>query len=368
MNIKSNREELLGCLEAVKDAASSTIKPILGNVLIRVDGNAMTMIATDHEIQMTANGNLESKDTFESIVPAGKLQNVLRSLETDAVIEMRFDEKNATMSSGRSVFKLVTQKTDEFVLLGETGKLKKLEKMDGKDVLVALRKVYYASAQQSHRINLNGVLLERSEDGVHFVATDGHRLAVQRISEKKGAGETRHIIPRKTIDVLVQRLREEGEVEISANDRVVKFKTDYFELISNVIDENYPDYRNVIPRENNDKKATVERGKLQAAMRRVMALAGPRKDENVAFVFGENKLQIKTSNRDSDSLEEWMEIGYDGDKIEIGFNIQYIADVLNALDDDVLEIRMNDENSGVLIQPAGDESDAFVYVLMPIRL
>ena len=369
MKIKSNREELLRCLDSVKDAADSSIKPILANVLLRVEKESLTMITTNHEIQITARACLQADGDFERIVPATKLQGILRSFGSDAVVEINFEENKAVVSSGRSSFKLLTHKTDDFVLMGETGKIEKLEDLASAELLTVMKKVNYASAQASHRNNLNGVLMERNGDGIHFAATDGHRLAVQTVAKEGAKKETRHIIPRKTVDILIQRLRNEGNVEISANDRVVKFKTEDFEFISNIIDENYPDYRNVIPRQSNNKTAVIERQKLQEVMKHADALAmsaGSRQDAVVIFTFTENKLHVKASNRDEDSLEDSAEIKYGDEEMEIGFNIQFINDIVNALNDDIIEIKIGDKNGGVIVQPAG-EDESFVYVVMPVR-
>lgn len=365
MEIKTNCKELHDCLVLVKDAASpNNINSALSNVLVRVKGGNLTMVATNHEIQMTAQYPLKSAKEVEQVLPVAKLLKILGVLNQEADVKIKFGEDSASISAGRSNFKLTVDKVNSFVPLGETGKMSPLETIGVKEMKAAFRKVSYASAQQSHRMNLNGVYMERLADGIHLTATDGHRLATQLIGEKKkkDGKETQHILPRKTVDILQQRLGDEDELEISANDRAVKFKTGQFELITNVIDENYPDYPSVIPR-NNENKALIERKALQEVMRRVQALA--EKQTPVNFAFSDNRLDIECLNRDNDSLTEWLEINYSQEKLQIGFDISFVLDVLNALDTDMVEVSMADNNSSALIKGVGDE--AFSYVLMPIH-
>lgn len=365
MEIKTTRNVFLDCLQLVKDAASpNNINSVLSNVLIRTGNDALTMVATNHEIQMTAKYELKSSKNFEQVLPVTKLLNILRALDADTEIRIKFNQDSALISADHSTFKLAVDKVNTFVPLGETGEMTMLDTISEKEIKAAFRRVSYASAQQSHRMNLNGVYMEWQADGIHLTATDGHRLATQHILRegKSGGKEMQHILPRKTVDILTQRLGDEGELEISANDRAVKFKTEQFELITNIIDENYPDYPSVIPR-NNEKKAVIERKAMQAMMRRVSALA--EKGTPVNFTFNENRLNIECLNRDNDSLTDWLEAKYEDENLQIGFDINFILDVLNALETDMVEINMADNNSSALIKGVGD--DTFQYVLMPIH-
>lgn len=397
MKIKISREDLLHCLEYVIDATdSSNINPLLRHVLLQVDNNTLTMVATDHMIQMKTACKIKSTQTFEKIVPAAKLQSILSALDSDTLIEMSFGERNVTLKAGRSQFSLVTEKADNYSLLGATGKLEKLSAgISSADLLQALRKVHYAAAKESHRLCLSGILMEQTVKAFNLVATDAHRLAVHSTS-KGGKDASKHILPKKTVDILLKRLQDNDKIEISKNDRVVHFKTEVFELTSNIIDENYPDYQSVIPRKN-ESHAVVERKPLLAMIRRVNALV--EKDAVVIFSFKNGSLEIESSNKDNDSLQESLDIEYTGEEHEIGFNISYIYDVVNVLHSDKLSIKIKDKSASVLMEPIGgvaaasepDDGDEdsgdgddkkpekkgkkaaasggdFCYVVMPVRL
>ena len=365
MEIKANREELLTCLDNVRDAATTgtNINQIFGNVLIRSRENSLTMITTNHEIQMEAECRLVSGKKLERILPVEKLQSILRALKDETAVTIKFRQDEAVIASGRTRYKLMTHKTEDFSPLGETSEMLELKTLPTADFRKALKKVVYASAQKSHRMSLNGVLLECTADGFTLTATDGHRLATQfTASGSKQKDEIQHILPRKTVDILIQRLADEETMKISANDRAIRFKTETLELISNVIQENYPDYKTVIPRDN-DKKAIIGHKEFSAVMRHVAAVA--EQSSVVTMKFSENQLEVECLNRDSDSLNDSLDINYSNEKIDIRFNINFIQDVLNAMSSDIIEMRMRDGKSSVSIKAAEDES--FNYVLMPVN-
>ena len=374
--IKISREDLLRCLEYVIDAADSTnINAILSNVLLQVDNNQLTMIATDHQIQMKTSCRVKSSESFEKIVPGAKLLSILTSLEAGSLVEMNFGERKVTLKSGQSQFDLSTQKRDDYVLLGETGPLEKMSAdISSADLAKGLRRVHYATSKESHRLCLNGVLLEQSADSINLVATDAHRLAVQTIA-KSSKEESKHIIPKKTVDILLKRLQDNDKIEILKNSNVVHFKTEVFELTANIIQENYPDYQAVIPR-NNESQAVIERKPLLAMIRHVNALA--KKDATVIFTFKSGVLEIEFTNNDNDRLEEKLDIEYSGEDCEIGFNISYIQDAVDALVSEKVSFKIKDNNASILVEPilSGDNSgedsagtgEQFCYVVMPIRL
>jgi DNA polymerase-3 subunit beta len=363
MEIKAQKEDLLACLDCVKDAAgSSGLNAILSNVLFKSAADTLTMTTTDHEIQMEAKCQITAGADLERLLPVAKLQSILRSLDGGAEVSIKFRKEDATVCAGRAKFKLATSRTEEFARLGETSKMEMLEKVAAADFQKALRKVYYASGQRSHRMSLNGVFLDRGADGASFVATDGHRLAIQKIAANGSQKTTQHILPRKTVDILIQRLGDAETLKIYANDRVVKFNTDKFELTSNVIDDVYPDYRAVIPR-GNDIVALVEREPLLAVMRRVAAVA--ERGDAVAFSFAKGRVDVECLNKDSDSLNDWLEAKCElAEALKIRFNINFIMDVLNAMDAPVIEVQLKDSNSSALIK--APEDDSFNYVLMPV--
>ena len=200
-------------------------------------------------------------------MPASKLNSVLRSLDDVDKLHIDFKENSAQFKAGDSVFSLMTQSADDFTCLGKEGDFEEMGKLEASDLQTGFQMVRYAASDQSHRMMLNGVLLEGDQDKLSFIATDGHRMAVKTLSVgKKNGSPANHPQAKRGIDFASTWTMWNRSMSVSATG-VVKFETNQFEFISNVIDEKYPDYRSVIPR-NNDKKALVERKKMLACMKR----------------------------------------------------------------------------------------------------
>ena len=365
MKITTKHEALSTCLDYVISAVPSTkINPILSHVLIKAEKDKITIVGTNHEIQITASCVGEVKQPQQHIVPADKLRRILNTLSPDDVVKMNFTEQEVTVSAGHSSFKIMTQKPDSFTPLGETSEMQELEVMSSEELLSAIGKVQYAAAEESHRRHLTCVLLNRNEEKIDFVATDGHRMAVKTMTRRATKGDSQHLIPIKTAQILVKHLAGSGEVKISANDRVICFNTEKFELISNTIQETYPDYQSVIPR-NTDKKAVFDCAEMKKSLDRVVALSDSRA---IAYMeFTENKLSINGHNSDNDSLADWLNISYDGKKITMVFNVVYLTQFLNACKETLVAINMSSEENGALLQPVEEEQHSLIYIVMPVR-
>ena len=237
-------------------------------------------------------------------------------------------------------------------------------------------------------MNLNGVLLESSVEGLRVVATDGHRMAVQDLQSDKKPGDVQMILPRKSVDELVRNLPGEGdaEVDIKSSDKVLRFTAASFELTSSLSTENFPDYKSVIP-QNNDKIVTVARADLLAGLQRVAAISTDR-GVTVVINFSKGAAGLECVNSDNETANDEISVGYEGEKVEIGFNVEFLTDMLSTATEDGFEIKILDPSSSVLFSPsASDDKEgekgekaeksekgkkspkaAFMYVVMPVRL
>lgn len=363
MQLTTTYEQLSRCLEYVISVIpASRVDPILSHVLIRAKKNKITLIGTNHEVQMTASCDGEIEGSLERIVPADKLRRMLGTFDSDTVIKMDFAGEEVTVTAKHSTFKLMTQKTDRFTLLGETSEMKDMETLGCEEFLEAISKVQHATADESHRRALNGVLFNRSEDGMDFVGTDGHRMVVKTLDKPCKKSES-YIVPIKTIRILAKHIGSSGEVKIFANDRAIRFVSGRFELVSSIIQENYPDYKHVIPR-NNEHQAIVERAELKKSLDRVIALS---EIHATAYLeFGKNKLSVSCNNADNDSLEDWVDIKYKGDKIKMAFSATYLVQFLGACKEQMMEFNISAPENSVLIRPV-EENPSVSFVIMPVR-
>ena len=376
MNLKGTRDQFLNCLQKVSPAAQSgSINPILSNVLLKTGSSSVDIIATDQETQIKAPCQVKANKKFNATVSAKKFQDILRRLDPTGEVSFDYQESKGkdgrsaiNISCGKTRYKLSTIDASEFPRLGERAEFKPFLKISASVLLDALKRVAYSSAINSHRMNLNGVLLESSVKQLRVVATDGHRMAVQDLPAKETPGEVQLILPRKSINELVRNLPGEGdsEIEIKFSDRVVQFVAESFELTSTIITENFPDYKSVIPR-NNDKKVVVARAELLSALQRVSAIS---QDRSVTIIvnFDKNSTALECVNQESETANDEISSKYDGEKIEVGFNAEFLTDMLSAVDEDGFEIKILDSSSSVLFEPAEQKKPSFMYVVMPVRL
>ena len=378
MKIQGTRDDFLNCLQKVSASAQSGggVFPILANVLLEADADSAVVTATDQETQTKSVSPVKANKKFNATVSAKMFQSILQRLQPGCEVNFDYQEGKGKseqpfihISAGKTRYKLNTIAAGEFPRLGAKAKMKPLFDLPADKLLHGLNKVAYASAVNSHRMNLNGVMLEASMDGLRLVATDGHRMAIQTVDAKKFEGEARQfILPKKSVSELARNLPAEGdkEMKLESSDQVIRFHGTDFELTSNIITEAFPDYRSVIPR-NNDKKIKLDRESLLAGLRRVSAVAS-NKGETVVLTFDKNTASLECTNQDGEVATDEIAADYKGEKIEIGFNVDFLTDMLSASEDAEQQISVLDISSSVLIEPAGQKTPNFQYVVMPIRL
>jgi DNA polymerase III subunit beta len=220
-------------------------------------------------------------------------------------------------------------------------------------------------AQQDIRYYLNGLLLIVTGNEIRVVATDGHRLAYANENLSKTLPRTEVILPRKTVLELSRLLEdndEELDIRLSSNQAVFRFGD--IELVSKLIDGKFPDYERVIP-QNHNKVITVPRTALLQSLHRAAILTNE-KFRGVRVVLASGILKIISSNADQEEAQEELEVSYDAEALDIGFNVTYLLDVLNNVSNEEVEIRLADANSSALITLPGN--DSFKYVVMPMRI
>ena len=365
--VKAKRDELLGPLSAVSGIIERRhTLPILSNVLIERGAGALSFLATDIEIQITARGAVEPSGEARSVtVGARKLVDILRALPDGAEVTLQQQDKKMLVKAGKSRFALQTLPAEDFPRLarpaGEVARFGLPQK--------ALRKllslVQYAMAQQDIRYYLNGLLMVVEDKSLKLVATDGHRLAFASMVLEAKVPRQEVIVPRKTILELSKLLADsdaEVRVEISATQAAFAFGT--VELVTKLIDGKFPDYTRVIPT-GHKNQLKINRELLRQALSRAAILSNE-KFRGVRWVLTDGSLKIVSSNTEQEEAEETLEVGYKGDALDIGFNVNYLLDVLNNVAGSDVECRFGDAASSALLSfPSEDD---FRYVVMPMRI
>ncbi|MEX0960929.1 MAG: DNA polymerase III subunit beta [Burkholderiales bacterium] len=361
------RETLLKPLQAVSGIVERRhTLPILSNVLLEADGDALRLFATDLEIQVATQTALSKSANSQSVtVSARKLQDILRSLTDATKVSLDALDGKLVVRAGKSRFNLQTLPAEDFPRLADTSATIATVKLPQARLRSLLQLVQYAMAQQDIRYYLNGLLVLIEKDSLTLVATDGHRLAYVSTKLDQEYPHAEVIVPRKAILELVKLLSDvEETVELDILQNQVRFRFSGINLISKVVDGKFPDYTRVIPT-NYKKHFQIPRVTLLQALQRAAILSNE-KFRGVRWVLGSNSLRIVCTNAEQEEAEEELEIAYDADALDVGFNITYLLDVLNNLDCEEVDCALGDANSSMLITVPGDKN--FKYVIMPMRI
>ncbi len=372
---KTRRDILLAPLQAVSGIVERRhTLPILSNVLLEKKGGVLTLLATDIEIQITTSTADPSGDGDGAVtVAARKLQEILRSLPESAEVSLILDDRRMQVRAGKSRFNLQTLPAEDFPCMALLeGEIKKFA-VSQKQFRHLLAQTQYSMASQDVRYYLNGLLLLVEASEMRAVATDGHRLAYASmpLEDTAGAlveeGATRQelILPRKTVIELNRLLADSDEpvsIEIMATQ--IRFQFGQINLVSKLIDGKFPDYQRVIPATQRNVVAVNRMALLQSMIR--AAILTNEKFRGVRLILSEGSLKIMAANAEQEEAQEEIEVDYNGEPLDVGFNVSYLLDVLNNSSDETIEWGFNDANSSALLTIPGNES--FKYVVMPMRI
>ncbi|MBB3255997.1 DNA polymerase-3 subunit beta [Paraburkholderia bannensis] len=365
--VKTERDNLLRPLQTVSGIVERRhTLPILANLLITKNGPDVSFLSTDLELQITTTADFGvGNDQVATTVAARKLLDILRAMP-DGQVTLTLADKRLTVQSGKSRFALQTLAADEFPTVAQAKDFGANLAVPQKTFRQLLGMVYFAMAQQDIRYYLNGMLLVVDGDQLMAVATDGHRLAFSSMKIEGGAFARQEvIIPRKTI-LELQRLLEDidDSLKIDIGSTQVKFTFGQVELVSKLVEGKFPDFQRVIPKAH---KNTFEIGReeLQRSLQRAAILTSD-KFKGVRCIIEPGQLKIMSTNADQEEAQEELEIAYQGDTIDIGFNVTYLLDVLANLKVDTLQVSLGDASSSALITIP--ENEEFKYVVMPMRI
>jgi DNA polymerase-3 subunit beta len=345
--------------------------PILANVLIRADKAALAIKATDLDLEVIEKIPAEVGPSGATTVPAHMFYDIVRKLPegSQVVIETASDRPSLAIRAGRSRFSLQTLPESDFPDLA-AGEMTHKFTVPAKDLKRLIDKTQFAISTEETRYYLNGIYLHiASLDGtvvLRAVATDGHRLAQVDLPAPAGTdGMPGVIVPRKTVGE-VQRLIEDtaAEVAIELSPTKIRFTLGDVVLTSKLIDGTFPDYARVIP-VGNDKALTVDKGDFEAAVDRVSTVSSER-GRAVKLALTSGKLVLSVTNPDSGSATEELEVDYDAEPIDIGFNSRYLLDIAGQIEGEVAVLRLADPGSPTLIQDR--DAQGALYVLMPMRV
>jgi len=365
--VKTSRDTILRPLQIVSGIVERRhTLPILANILIRKQGDDVSFLSTDTEIQITTHASVGSgTETAATTVAARKLIDILRALPESADVTMTLANKRLTVQAGKSRFNLQTLAAEDFPTVAQAETYNAKIALPQKTLRHLFSMVHFAMAQQDIRYYLNGLLLVVDNKSVIAVATDGHRLAFCQVATEQECPKQEVIIPRKTI-IELQRLLEEKDdlvqIEIAGNQ--IKMSFDDTELVSKLVEGKFPDYNRVLPK-GYKNSFTISRDALQRSLQRAAIMTSD-KFKGVRCIMAPGSMKISSINADQEEAVEEIEIDYSGDTVDIGFNVTYLLDVLGNIKSDQITIELGDANSSALISVP--DNPGFRYVVMPMRI
>lgn len=367
MKFAINREQLLKPLNVVVGVVERRqTLPILANVLLNLEDAELSVLGTDLEVELMGRVSLDAAaESGRVTVPARKLADVCKSLPEGSTVKLHQDGQKLVIGSGRSRFTLATLPASDFPSIDdEAGQLEfSLTQAQLKHLI---DRTAFAMAQQDVRYYLNGMLFELTHNSLRVVTTDGHRLAMCTLDEIAGINDSRQVIlPRKGV-IELSRLLQNGDqpIKLSVGRNHLRAETAEFKLTSKLVDGKFPDYDRVLPL-GGDKVVHGARDELRQAFSRAVILSNE-KYHGVRVILSNETLQLIASNPEQEEAEDTVSVDYQGHRLEMGFNANYVLDVLAVVEDETIKITLSDSNSSALIEEAS-ASDS-VYVVMPMRL
>lgn len=363
MKFAVTKEALLDGLQRIQNVVSTrSTLPVLTNALLETTETGLRLTTTDLEVAIRCEISAQVEKPGATTLPARRLAAIVRELPASE-ITLEADAKNAaTLRCGSSYFKIYGLAKDEFPAFpsfkeAKTYTLKQSELKDG------LRKTSYGISVDETRYVLNGILFSFKENKLTLVATDGRRLALFDCDiEFPHSHERDFIVPTKAVTELQRLLTDDGEVQISVAENLVSFELNGAQLVSKLVEGNYPNYRQVIPGEAKER-ITLEREAFLTSVKRV-ALLSSDKTSSVRLNFSKNNLDITANTPEVGEAREAIAVAYRGRDISIAFNPEFLMDPLRNLTNDEVHIELIDEMSpGVL-----KINTPFLYVIMPMRV
>ena len=368
MEVRISRDILLNGVHKVQGIVEPKgAMPILSHLLLSADKDSICIRATDLEIGTLGHYAANVSAAGAVTLNARKLFDIIRELP-DEEIYLKKEENNwLTLKCGKSKFRLPGLPPEDFPPLPEYSE-KPLLEFDSKILKEMIRKTFFSVSPDETRQALNGLLLEVEGDSASLVGTDGHRLAMITRPVKSNADKKEvlsFLLPKKALSELLKLMEDEDATfGFSSHDNHLAFICGKQVIVSRKIDGKFPNYRQVIPSDN-QLKAKGERNGLTHALKRV-ALLADEKSKMVRFEIQKGNLSLISDNTELGAAQEEMPIEYEGEEVSIGLNAKYVLDILNVIEGDSVTLNLKDQNHSCLFTVADD--DQYKSIVMPMRL
>ncbi len=367
MEFKVNSKVLEKLLSHIIPAVPNrTPMPVLENFLFEIKEGSLQVCATDLEIALRSSINVSTDKNIKMVIPAKLLYDVVKSLGDT---QINFETENETklkITTENGVYNISFSSPEDFPAIPVVNKEKEIS-IKGSELKKAIDQTSFAMSKEDMRPAMTGTLMEFSEEGLRFVATDGHRL-VKFINKKiKNSKDEQYILPERAISVLSKLLIDE-DIKINFSKTNVSFHIGEIEFISRLIGEKYPAYGSVIPLEN-ENEMKIKTNDILSTIKR-MSLFSTSNSKQVKFTISKNNLEVSAEDVDHGSnAVEKIECLYKGEPMSIGFNTAYVQDILSHINNDEIIFKLHSPTKACIVEPAiSNESEDLMLLLMPVRL
>ena len=361
---KSDLLKELALLQGIVERKNTI--PILANVLLDADGDAVSLLATDLDVGLRTRAAATVVKPGTLTLPAKKLFEIVNALpETEIRITEEKGGKAVTVAADRFESRMQTLPAGEFPTPPDASGLEFVS-LPGADLKRMITHTRFAITSEDTRYFLNGAQLVLQPGAMTMVATDGHRLALVKVAAEIGQGQSDVLLPRKTLNEVARLIEDGSAIEFAQGENHLFFRSGDRLLISRKIDANFPAYERVIPK-SNDKRIDFDRTRLGAAVKRVRLLSNER-SKAVRFVMGSDQVEITSSSPEIGEAHEVLPVDYGAGAMQICFNADYVDNFLGVVDTDQVQLEFKDEMSQAVMKPVGAEGYEYTYVIMPMRV
>lgn len=373
--LEIEKRELLKGLSLMQGIAGrKTTLPILSHIFLEWKKNSLFLTGTDLETGIQEELNATVHQEGKASVSSKKLYEIVRELQDEMIQIQKKENHWIHLRSGKSVFNLAGLDPEEYPSLPVWQGVS-FTTVPTRVMKEMIEKTAFAASNEESRYHLNGILLTMHKSGgkefLRMVATDGHRLS---LIDREGQGipgvEKGVIVPKKGILEIKKILGdkdEEEEMGVSFDSTHAFFKMGKSLMVVRLIEGEFPEYEQVIPK-NNDKKVKIEKETIHRSLRRVSTMASERA-EGIKVSFKKNLMELSSFHHDFGDANEEVDILYDGPSIEIGFNARYLIEALQSFDDDNILMELRDDGSPGILRPETTSTPSHqLSIIMPMKI
>lgn len=368
MRFTISREKLQEGLAAVAASIpSKTTLPVLANILVETTDKGIRLSGTDLDIAVCTEVVADVETVGAITIPAKKLTEIARELPPSPVKIAAAGEQRITLDCGRSHFKILGLPKEEFpsfpvVRFNESWRIR------SGDLQKLISHTSFAVSTEESRPILNGVLWELKPEFMRMVATNGHRLAKMEVPIKSiGAPASDLIIPPKALDQIRRLFPADEELEVARGDNHLGFRSPFTSVFTRLIEGPYPNYDQVIPKDN-DRVAIADKSALTSALKRMSVIASDQ-THRIRLSFNAGMLRFSVQTPDLGEATDELPVRYNGDQLDIGFNASYLLEILRYIPTEEVKLTFKAPERAATIEPEGwNDTATYLCLVMPLRL